>query len=71
MRAAHVAGAGCAGGARGGGRERALRAVDEECVKPLTPLEYVVGYWQSERLRDLCRLFAFDALLKLGADAGL
>ena len=20
---------------------------DEECVKPLTPLEYVVGYWQS------------------------
>ena len=43
---------------------------DEECVKPLTPLEYVVGYWQSSRLRDLCRLFAFDALLKLGADAG-
>ena len=43
---------------------------DEECVKPLTPLEYVVEYWQSSRLRDLCRLFAFDALLKLGADAG-
>ena len=39
-------------------------------MKPLTPLEYVVGHWQRSRLRDLCRLFAFDALLKLGADAG-
>ena len=38
---------------------------DEEAdgfEKPLTPLEYVVGYWQREHLRDLCRLFKFDAL---------
>ena len=43
---------------------------DDGFGKPLTPLEYVLGYWQRERLRDLCRLLAFDALLKLGADAG-
>ena len=30
----------------------------------------MLGYWQREHLRDLCRLFAFDALLKLGAGAG-
>ena len=30
----------------------------------------MLGYWQREHQRDLCRLFAFDALLKHGADAG-
>ena len=55
------------------GRYPLVFGTDEEAEwlgKPLTPLEYVLGYWQREHLCDLCRLFAFDALLKKGADAG-
>ena len=36
----------------------------------MTPLDYVLGYWHRGHARDMFLLFAFDALLNHGADAG-
>ena len=38
--------------------------------KLLAPLGHILGYSQRGHARELCRPFAFDALLSHGADAG-